>query len=728
MSDRLEDLVPVGDEVRWGNEVVGLVLGVAGTGPVVLRSLLGRGMRAPETQAGPLQPGGPVVDVLLPRYGRRPGSHRMGETENGARLRFLRARAGQDGTARELRVTQRDELTGLLVTSVFRAWPGVSAFQTWTELEAAGDVVHVEAVTTFRLTAFPGQPLRGADDLDMIWARSAWASESVWTRQTLRSAGVTDIDVALNPHTPRNRFAVTSVSSWSTGEFLPTGVLTTRTDDASLAWQIEHSGAWTWEAAEDIPGVHVTACGPTEVAHQWSETLSPGERFVSVPASVAVVGGGPQDAVAELTLQRRALRPDRGEALPVIYNDYMNTLFGDPTTPKEEPLIDAAAAVGADYFCIDAGWYDDTAGSWWDSVGEWLPSTRRFPGGLERVLDRIRDRGMVPGLWLEPEVIGVHSPMAARLPDDAFFSRHGVRVRESGRYHLDLRSPAARAHLDETVDRLVGGLGVGFLKLDYNIMPGTGTDRRDADAGSGLLGHNRAYLDWLDGVQARHPRLLIENCASGAMRMDYSLLSRLHLQSTSDQCDPLRYAFIAAAAPMSVLPEQAGNWGYAQQEMSDEQAAFTLAAGILGRLYLSGFVDRMDGPRRDLVREAVAVHREVLTVMPGTVPFWPLGLPAWDDDWLALGLRPAPGARDSSGAPVPDELWVTVWRRGGAGSCVLELPAPAGSSGREIEIDQVFPARAEGWEVDASPDGDRVSIRTRIEEPSARVLRIRGRS
>ena len=48
---------------------------------------------------------------------------------------------------------------------------------------------------------------------------------------------------------------------------------------------------------------------------------------------------------------------------------------------------------------------------------------------------------MVPGLWLEPEVIGVDSPIARELPDDAFLTRRGVRVAEHGRYLLDLRNP-----------------------------------------------------------------------------------------------------------------------------------------------------------------------------------------------------------------------------------------------------------------------------------------------
>ena len=130
---------------------------------------------------------------------------------------------------------------------------------------------------------------------------------------------------------------------------------------------------------------------------------------------------------------------------------------------------------------------------------------------------------------------------------------------------------------------------------------------------------------------------MIENCGSGAMRADYAQLSRLDLQSTSDQCDPLIYAAIAAGAGMMILPEQQGNWGYAQQEMDDETAVFTLATGVLGRLYLSGFIDHMTEPRLSLVRDAVALHRCVLADQQHMVPFWPSGLPDFDGDCLPSG-------------------------------------------------------------------------------------------
>jgi alpha-galactosidase len=50
------------------------------------------------------------------------------------------------------------------------------------------------------------------------------------------------------------------------------------------------------------------------------------------------------------------------QRLPVIFNDYMNCLMGDPTPEKVETLTTPAAEAGAQYFCIDCGWYADDSG------------------------------------------------------------------------------------------------------------------------------------------------------------------------------------------------------------------------------------------------------------------------------------------------------------------------------------------------------------------------------
>lgn len=270
---------------------------------------------------------------------------------------------------------------------------------------------------------------------------------------------------------------------------------------------------------------------------------------------------------------------------------------------------------------------------------------------------------MVPGLWLEPEVVGVRNPVADQLPAQAFFARGGERVVEHGRYHLDLRHPAAVKHLDEVVDFLVGDLGAGYLKLDYNINAGPGTETGWVSAGAGLLEHNRAYLQWLDRVLDRHPALTIENCASGGMRADYAMLSRFQLQSTSDQRDYLRYAAIAAAAPAAVAPEQAAVWAYPQPAFTEDEITFTLCSAMLGRIHLSGHIDQMSQRQRSLVAAAVQVYKGIRADLAQAVPFWPLGLPRWADSRLALGMR-APGA-----------TYVAAWRRPADGSLHDDDPA-----------------------------------------------------
>ena len=216
---------------------------------------------------------------------------------------------------------------------------------------------------------------------------------------------------------------------------------------------------------------------------------------------------------------------------------------------------------------------------------------------------------------------------------------------------------------------------------------------------------------------------MIENCGSGAMRADYAQLQRLDLQSTSDQCDPLIYAAIAAGAGLTILPEQQGNWGYAQQEMDDEAAVFTLATGILGRLYLSGFIDRMDEHRLALVRDAVALHRCVLTEQQELVPFWPARLPDFDGDWLVVGLRHPSFLPSEDDDPCD---YIIVWRRGGTPSVNVPLS-------EDCHIEQIFPnpavpehaPDAKPWTVERmDPETVRLNAAT-SKQPSARIFAIR---
>lgn len=688
--------------IRWGHDALLVELAAEPDGPLQVRQ-----WAAPVAPAF-LAPGQAAVEILTVRDGRAKASQRLVHTAVGEQLRLVGHETSTETSSGgpQRRLTVHLAGAGLAVDWQLTSYDGVAAATATTTVRNDGNA----PLALLAVTSLVTRVAAATHDLDVIAGENAWLGEGRWRRAPLREA-VVDLSLPAHGGEPRNALVVAARGSWSTGDRIPVGLLAGRDGAAAWAWQVEHNGPWRWELGDHVDGPYLALSGPTDLDHQFAVILRPGDEFTTVPATLAA-GADLDAAVAALTAHRRAAwraHPDR-ERRPVVFNDYMNTLMGDPTTDKLIPLVDAAADVGAEIFCIDAGWYDET-GYWWDSVGEWVPSRTRFPGGIEKVLDHIRERGMVAGLWLEPEVVGVRSPVAETLPPEAFLSRFGERVREHDRYHLDLRHPAARAHLDAVVDRLVEDLGVGYFKLDYNIDPGPGTDRDVHSAGAGLLAHNRAQLRWVEGVLDRHPDLVLENCGSGAMRMDPATLARFQLQSTSDQQDPLRYPPIAAAAPLAMVPEQAASWAYPQPDMTDEQIAFTLCTSMLGRFYLSGRLDAMRDEQRALVAEAVAAHREIAPVIARATPSWPLGLPGWDDPWLALALDDG------------ESLLLTLWRRpGSAGGTYLELP---GLRGHEVRVEPVFPLALPSWAVSWDPARAGLTVEAGAVDTAARTLRLR---
>ncbi|MFD7279214.1 glycoside hydrolase family 36 protein [Streptomyces sp. NPDC059862] len=644
----------------------------------------------------------PLVELTALGHGSGWSGPRFTGTAFGTRLRHRDHRSGTRGGWDWLTVELHDPATGLTAFAELSSPTGVPVLRSRVRLRNDGtEALVVQSVSSLLLGGLPSP-----DTLDVHRARNDWLAECRWYTEPLRDT-VTDINVAAHQHDSRAALVLAGRGSWPTDGHLAMGALTERSGGRTWLWQVESPAGWRWDLGERAHGTYLALNGPTDAEHQWRVRLTPGEEFTTVPGALAL-GDGFDAALGALTSYRRAVRrphPDH-TALPVVFNDYMNTLMGDPTTEKLLPLIDAAAEAGAEYFCIDSGWYDDDTQGWWDAVGEWLPSSRRFPdGGLAAVLDRIRERGMVPGLWLEPEVVGVRSPVAAALPPEAFFQRDGVRIAEQGRHQLDLRHPAARAHLDKTVDRIVGDWGVGYLKLDYNIVVDPGTRAAgDLAPGAGLLGHAQAYLDWLSEVLDRHPGLVIENCASGGMRMDGATLAVTQLQSTSDQQDPLRYPPIAAAAPTAVPPEQSAVWAYPQPEFDDDLITFTLGGALLGRIHLSGHLNRMSEHQLGLVRDAVGTYKTIRGDLAQAVPFWPLGLPGWTDEWLALGMR-VPGGPS----------YVSVWRRGGEAeggtSRGTELRLQMGHlAGREVRTEILHPSAMGAGSAVWDGDGLRVSL------------------
>ena len=439
-----------------------------------------------------------------------------------------------------------DSVTGIRVTAHLVIYKGVPVLRSSATIrnERENSTIIVSQLSSLTIGGLTTGSKQWYQDYTLMTATNGWFREAQWREHTLSDIGIDENGICQLPDShlaSQANFGLSSRGSFSTGTYLPMGLLKRNDGTDTWLWQIEHNGSWRWEIGDFKDSIYLAAGGPTGVDHDCKQTLRFNESFTTVPvACCRVSSGGIEAAFSALTDYRRAIRNPHGdnEKLPIIFNDYMNCLMGDPDEDKIQALLDPVVRAGAEYFVIDAGWYADDS-NWWDDVGLWEPSRKRFPSGFKTLLDKIRAKGLIPGLWLEPEVVGVRSTVAKTLLDDAFFQECGQRVLERGRFQLDYRHPEVRKHMSAVIHNLVANYGAGYFKFDYNIEVIQGTDTHTTSSGMAHLEHQRAYLSWVQGLLAQYPGLVIENCSSGAQRMDYAMLSVHPLQSTSDQQDPV---------------------------------------------------------------------------------------------------------------------------------------------------------------------------------------------
>lgn len=620
-------------------------------------------------------------------------------TAPGYHMRYIAHIDEQNEKGRKLVFTLMDEITKVYVYAHMQFYKGLPVVRFWNEVINGGtEIQTIDYISSFNYEGIEKEGKLKRDEKMQIWVpHNSWQREMNWKKYTLPELGMELVQPAKEQRSS-NMIRVSNTGNWSSKEYLPMAYLENRETGTGLIWQIENNGSWHWEIGDQNGHLYLGISGPNEIYSHWYKHLKPGDSFTTVPVAVGVTGRGFEDAVGSLTQYRRRIR--RGNAdnenLRIIFNDYMNCLWGDPTAEQEFPLVDAAAETGCEYFCIDAGWYAD--GDWWDEVGEWKESRKRFPGGLLEVTDYIRAKGMIPGVWLELEVMGINCPIAKKVPEDWFFTRHGKKVYDRSRYQLDYRNPEVTAYADSVIDRLVKDYGVGYIKMDYNIEPGIGTEREADSAGEGLLSHERAYLAWLDGVFARYPDLIIENCSSGGLRIDYAMLSRYSIQSTSDQDNYRYYCTIAANSPTGLTPEQSAIWSYPLAQGDKEEVVFNMVNAMLLRIHQSGHLVNLSPERKALVKEALDVYKSIRQELKTGLPIWPLGLSDYSDEWVSFGLT------------CNKTIYLAVWRREG-GNHTINLPVPS-LEGQEVKVSCVYPAYSEvpyHWEKQRSSLGVTIS-------------------
>lgn len=550
------------------------------------------------------------------------------------------------------------------ITSVFRFFSGIKTVQCVQSVKNISDKeICVEELDALYLYGIGGDK-PALNKLNLYVPTNSWHVEAQWKKNSLNELYLFNG----NDNESMKRVCVGNTGSWSTKEYLPMGILGNADNGGFMLWQIENNGSWHYEIGEHDGKLYLNVGGPDFENNSWAKVLKPGESFEGVAASLTF-GKSLNDVVDEVTRYRRKIRRpnDDNVCMPVIFNSYMHAFWDYPTEEGLVPLIDAVSKLGCEYFCIDAGWFEGD--DWWDKLGNYKESKKRFPGGVKKTIDYIKSKGMKAGLWVEIEDVGIGASIAA-LNETCYFRRNGAAVVNHDRLSLDFTQKEVLDRADGIIAQIVD-LGAQYIKIDYNIDGGVGTDGHAQTLGDGLLQHNRAFFDWLQRLFEKYPDLVIENCASGGCRMDYKMLSLCSVQSTSDQTDYKKYPYISANILSAVCPEQAAVWSYPlrniepidePETLKDETIIMNMVNSMLGRIHLAGRLDRLSNRQLAFIKEGIDYYNEMKSVKAESVPYLPLGFTAFGADFATAGIR-------NDG-----KLYLAVWNLGG--ERVRKVPLP----------------------------------------------------
>ncbi|MGW4115471.1 alpha-galactosidase [Actinosynnema sp. NPDC004786] len=370
-----------------------------------------------------------------------------------------------------------------------------------------------------------------------------------------------------------------------------------------VAWSGNHR-----TYAERVP-TGEAVLGGGELLLDGEVRLGPGETYTT-PEVFGSCGDGLDELSARFHRHLRSRPHHPAGPRRVVLNTWEAVYF-DHDLDRLRDLADRGAAVGAELFVLDDGWFrgrrDDTAG-----LGDWHVDEQVWPDGLHPLADHVRSLGLEFGLWVEPEMVSADSDLLRAHPDWVLATggRRPPLVR--GQYVLDLTRREAWEHVLARLDALVDEYRLAYLKWDHN--------RDLVDAGDSRTGRAAVHAQTLavyrllDELRRRHPGLEVESCSSGGSRVDLGILERTDRVWASDCIDALERQGIQRWTGLLLPPELVGAHVGADRSHTTGRRhglAFRAATALFGHLGIEWDLAAADEAELAELARWVAFYKEV---------------------------------------------------------------------------------------------------------------------
>jgi len=242
-----------------------------------------------------------------------------------------------------------------------------------------------------------------------------------------------------------------SIGSKTVGRFYPYAALEDKNVGCLWGIKIKHNATWQAELSRyGTPLSLSIGIGDYKFGH-WRKTIENNGSFETPVAYVATSMGSIDELSNDLIkMNDRDIEKYGEEGMPIIFNDWV-IHWGDSSFEKAVSLADSLKGSKVKYFVLDDGW--QTGG-----VGDWFVDEEKFPGGLKEYSKAIRDRGMIPGIWMEFETIRDRAMRWSSEYDKFNLTKDGVVINNAAcnaaqTKFLDFRKKEVRDYLEKIVSK-----------------------------------------------------------------------------------------------------------------------------------------------------------------------------------------------------------------------------------------------------------------------------------
>lgn len=294
----------------------------------------------------------------------------------------------------------------------------------------------------------------------------------------------------------------------------------------------------------------------------------------------------------------------------------------DPDGSYEGPHVRVMQTLAERGF--EVFWSDMDPQQWYpvgfpNGTGTWEPDPVKYPNGLKPVGEAAHKAGLQYLLWFEPERVHPGSKIDKEHPE------YVMKPRNEWSQLFKLHDSAARNWLTDYINEQICAAKLDWLRWDFNIEPLGFWRRNDTPDRQGIT--EIRYIEGLyamwDELRSRHPRLVIDFCASGGRRIDIEALARgLPLWHSDLQCecahpsaDQLQNAGLFRWVPM----HGCGDFGY---EPSYVFRSAMTAGNIIIPLDKNGILNTAHEGTAEAAKRTTAIFRKMRPYMIGD--FYPL--------------------------------------------------------------------------------------------------------